>query len=188
MMAPTPLFHVTANNCLLQPATLAGGTLVLTYKWDPARALELIEREGVTNFSGVPTMSRELLAHPDWDKRDTSTLQGMGGGGAALQPDLVEKIDKSLKTGAPSTGYGLTETHGIVTANSAGRYVEKPASCGPVVPTLEAKLVDETGKDLPAGARHRRAALRARLGGHQGLPEPARGHGRGDPGRLVQHR
>jgi acyl-CoA synthetase (AMP-forming)/AMP-acid ligase II len=151
IMAPTPLFHVTANNCLLHPATLAGGTLVLTYKWDPGRALELIEREKVTSFSGVPTMSREMLAHPDWDKRDTSSLQGMGGGGAAIQPDLVEKIAKSLPKGAPSTGYGLTETHGIVTANSAGRYVEKPASCGPVVPTLEAKLVDEEGNDLPPG-------------------------------------
>lgn len=151
MMAPTPLFHVTANNCVLQPATLAGGTVVLTYKWDPGRALELIERERVTNFSGVPTMSREMLAHPDWATRDTSSLQGMGGGGAALQPDLVEKIDKSLEKGAPSTGYGLTEAHGIVTANSAGSYVAKPASCGPVVPTLEAKLVDEAGNDLPPG-------------------------------------
>jgi long-chain acyl-CoA synthetase len=151
MMAPTPLFHVTANNCVLHPCTLAGGRLVLTYKWDPARALELIEREGVTNFSGVPTMSRELLAHPDWSTRDTSTLQGMGGGGAALQPDLVEKIDKSLSKGAPSTGYGLTETHGIVTANAAANFVAKPASCGPVVPTLDAKLVDEAGNDLPTG-------------------------------------
>ena len=150
-MAPTPLFHVTANNCLLHPCTLAGGRIVFTYKWDPGRALELIERERVTNFSGVPTMSRELLAHPDWEKRDTSSVQGMGGGGAALQPDLVDKIDKSLKSGAPSTGYGLTETCGIVTANSAGNYVAKPASCGPVVPTLEAKLVDEAGNDLPPG-------------------------------------
>ena len=151
LMCPTPLFHVTANNCVLHPGTMAGGTVVLTYKWDPGRALELIEREKVTTFSGVPTMSREMLAHPDWERRDTSSLQGMGGGGAALQPDLVEKIDKSLKKGAPSTGYGLTETHGIVTANSAGRYLDKPASCGPVVPTLEAKLVDETGNDLPPG-------------------------------------
>jgi len=150
-MAPTPLFHVTANNCILHPCTLAGGRIVFTYKWDPGRALELIERERVTNFSGVPTMSRELLAHPDWSKRDTSSLQGMGGGGAALQPDLVEKIDKSLAKGAPSTGYGLTETHGIVTANTGARYVEKAASCGPVVPTLEAKLVDEAGNDLPPG-------------------------------------
>ncbi len=150
-MAPTPLFHVTANNCLLHPATISGGRIVLTYKWDAGRALELIEREGVTNFSGVPTMSRELLMHPDWEKRNTSTLSGMGGGGAPLQPDLVDKIDRSLAGGAPSTGYGLTETHGIVTANSGSLYVAKPSSCGRVVPTLEAKLVDENDNEVPAG-------------------------------------
>ena len=151
-MAPTPLFHVTACNCLLHPATLTGSRIVFTYKWDPGRALELIEREGVTTFYGVPTMSRELLQHPDWESRDTSSLQGMGGGGAALQPDLVDKIAGALKgKGAPSTGYGLTETHGIVTANSARFFIEKPASCGPVVPTLDAKLVDDEGNDLPAG-------------------------------------
>jgi len=150
-MAPTPLFHVTANNCLLQPCTLSGGTIVLTYKWDAGRALELIERERVTNFSGVPTMSRELLLHPDWATRDTSSLKGMGGGGAAIQPDLVDKIDRALDSGTPSTGYGLTETHGIVTANSSKLYTDKPASCGRVVPTLEARLVDQGGNVLEPG-------------------------------------
>ena len=84
LMAPTPLFHVTANNCLLQPCTLAGGTIVFLHRWDPARALELIERERVTHFSGVPTMSRELLAHPDWDRArhvvaQESRRRGSGG-------------------------------------------------------------------------------------------------------------
>ncbi len=151
LMAPTPLFHVTACNCIMHPATLVGGRVVLTRKWDPGRALELIERERVTTFSGVPTMSRELLAHPDWATRDTSSLSGMTGGGAAVQPDLVGKIDKALENGAPGTGYGLTETHGIVTANSSRLYLAKPDSCGPIVPTLDAKLVDEEGNDLPAG-------------------------------------
>ncbi|MFM9083315.1 MAG: AMP-binding protein, partial [Actinomycetota bacterium] len=152
-MAPTPLFHVTACNCILHPATLSGAKVVLMYKWDPGRALELIEREKVTSFSGVPTMSRELLLHHDWATRDTSSLQGMGGGGAALQPDLVPKIADALKKsgGQPSTGYGMTETHGIITANAARWFLSKPASCGPLVPTLEAKLVDEDGNDLPAG-------------------------------------
>jgi long-chain acyl-CoA synthetase len=151
-LAPTPLFHVTANNCLLQPCTLAGGTIVFMYKWDTARALELIERERVTNFSGVPTMSREMLLHPDWALRDTSSLKSMGGGGAAVQPDLVDKIDKSLSKGVPATGYGLTETHGIVTANSAKLFTAKPASCGRVVPTLEARLEDEAGEVLEPGS------------------------------------
>ena len=150
-MAPTPLFHVTACNCVMHPATLVGGTLVLMYKWDAARAIELIERERVTNFSGVPTMSREMLLHPDWERRDTSSLRGLGGGGAAIQPDLVDKIDKALEHGAPSTGYGLTETHGIITANSSLMYTAKPASCGRVVPVLEAKLIDELGDDLAPG-------------------------------------
>jgi long-chain acyl-CoA synthetase len=150
-MAPTPLFHVTACNCIVHPATLSGAKVVLMYKWDPGRALELIEREQVTNFSGVPTMSREMLMHPDWATRDTSSLAGLGGGGAALQPDLVHKIAGALKHGQPSTGYGMTETHGIITANSARWFVAKPESCGPAVPTLETKLVDEDGNDLPAG-------------------------------------
>ena len=150
-MAPTPLFHVTACNCLLHPATLVGGKVVMTYKWDPGRALELIERERITNFSGVPSMSRELLMHPDWATRDTSSLVGMGGGGSAVQPDLVHKIAGALKTGQPSTGYGMTETCGIITANSARLYIAKPDSCGPLVPTLEGKLVDEDGNDLPPG-------------------------------------
>jgi acyl-CoA synthetase (AMP-forming)/AMP-acid ligase II len=151
LMAPTPLFHVTACNCIMHPATLVGGRVVFTRKWDPGRALELIERERVTTFSGVPTMSRELLAHPDWATRDTSSLSGMTGGGAAVQPDLVGKIDKALENGAPGTGYGLTETHGIVTANSSRLYLAKPDSAGPIVPTLDAKLVDDEGNDLAAG-------------------------------------
>jgi len=150
-MAPTPLFHVTACNCILHPATASGGRVVFTYKWDPGRALELIERERVTNFSGVPTMSRELLMHPDWQTRDTSSLVGLGGGGAALQPDLVHKIADALPQGAPSTGYGMTETCGIITANGGRWFIAKPESCGPLVPTLEGKLVDDDGNDLPPG-------------------------------------
>lgn len=149
IFAPTPLFHVTACNCLLHPATLTGAKVVMMYKWDAGRALELIEREKVTTFSGVPTMGRELLMHPDWEKRDTSSLQSMGGGGSAVQPDLVHKIAGALKGGQPSTGYGMTETCGIITANAARFYIERPESCGPLVPTLEGKLVDEDGNDLP---------------------------------------
>jgi long-chain acyl-CoA synthetase len=149
-MAPTPLFHVTACNCILHPATLGGGRLVLTYKWDPGRALELIEREGVTTFSGVPTMSRELLAHPDWEKRDTSSLRGVSGGGAQVQPDLVQKIASTVRNAQPGTGYGLTETHGIVTALSARSFLAKSSSAGPIVPTLDAKLIDAEGNEVPA--------------------------------------
>jgi long-chain acyl-CoA synthetase len=148
LMASTPLFHVTACNCVLHPATLTGARIVMTYKWDAGRALELIERERVTSFSGVPTMGRELISHPDFAWRDTSSMAGLAGGGAAVQPDLVGKIDKALKNGVPSTGYGLTETHGILTAVSSRFFTAKPESCGPLVPTVEAKLIDEEGNTI----------------------------------------
>ena len=153
IMAPTPLFHVTANNCLLHPATIGGAKLVLMRKWDAGRALELIEREQVTSLSGVPTMSRELLLHPDWETRDTSSLGSMGGGGAAVQPDLVEKIADTSGPALPSTGYGLTETSGIITALGAAFFRDQPASVGPVMPTFDAKVVDPEGNIVPVGER-----------------------------------
>lgn len=148
-LAATPLFHVTACNCVLHPVTMAGGTVVLMNKWDAGRALELIERERVTNLAGVPTMNRELLAHPDFASRDTSSLSGLSGGGAPVPPDLVDKIDDRFGRGSANIGYGLTETSGIVTANTAECYSAKPMSCGPVVPTLDAKLTDDLGNELP---------------------------------------
>ena len=162
-MAPTPLFHVTACNCLLHPATLTGGRIVLTYKWNPARALELIERERRHELlRRADDEPRAAIATRTGRRATTRRCWRMGGGGAPLQPDLVEKIDQSLEGGAPSTGYGLTETHGIVTANSARFFLAKPSSCGPVVPTLDAKLVDDDGTDLPAGPDTDRPAVRAR--------------------------
>ena len=147
----TPLFHVTANNCVAHAATLAGGKLVLMYKWEPGEALKLIEREQITNLSGVPVMARELIAHPDFNQYDTSSLAALGGGGAPLQPDLVEKIDKQVSTARPSTGYGMTETCGIITSNSSDFFVDKPASAGPAMPNFEAKCVDQEGRDLEPG-------------------------------------
>ena len=152
-MVPTPLFHVTANNCVLHPRTFVGAKIVLMHKWDPARALELIEREQVATFTGVPTMSRELLLHPDWETRDTSSLGSMGGGGAALQPDLVEKISKAKGAVQPSTGYGLTETHGIITAVGNIFFTAKPTSAGRIMPTFDYKVVDEDGNEVPTGER-----------------------------------
>ena len=153
IMVPTPLFHVTANNCVLHPGTLTGAKLVFMHKWDPGRALELIEREKVVIFTGVPTMSREMLMHPDWETRDTSTLAALGGGGAALHPDLVEKIDEAKGAVKPNTGYGLTETHGIITAVGDVFFSTRPTSAGLIMPTLYAKVVDEDGNDLPEGSR-----------------------------------
>jgi long-chain acyl-CoA synthetase len=147
----TPLFHVTANNCIAHGMTLNGGKLVHMYKWDPTDALTLIEREKISTFTGVPTMARELITHPDFDKYDTSSLATVGGGGAQLQPDLVGKIDEAVSTARPNTGYGMTETCGVITSISADFFVAKPDSCGRVLPNFEAKIVDEEGNEAPPG-------------------------------------
>jgi long-chain acyl-CoA synthetase len=150
-LVTTPLFHVTANNCLAQAATIAGGKLVHMYRWEAGEALKIIEAEGITNLTGVPVMSRELISHPDFDRYDTSTLTSLGGGGAQLQPDLVAKIDTKVKTARPGTGYGMTETCGIITNISGDFFVDRPDSCGPAVPTLETKCVDANGNEVAQG-------------------------------------
>ena len=147
----TPLFHVTANNCAAYASTAGGGKMVLMYRWDAGEALRLVEREGITSVSGVPVMARELVTHPDFAKYDTSSLLSVGGGGAQLQPDLVAKIDQAVSTARPNTGYGMTETSGIITSVSGDFFVDKPASCGRAMPTFETRVVGDDGQPLAAG-------------------------------------
>ncbi|MEM6775756.1 MAG: class I adenylate-forming enzyme family protein [Pseudomonadota bacterium] len=147
----TPLFHVTANNCVAQVVTLGGGKLVHMYKWDAAEALRLIEAEKVTAFSAVPMMTREILMHPDFETRDISSLKTIGGGGAAMQPDLVGKVPERMPGTRPNTGYGMTETSGIIAAVALEFFMERPTSVGPAMPTIEARCVNADGETLPAG-------------------------------------
>jgi long-chain acyl-CoA synthetase len=150
-LVTTPLFHVTANNCGAYLTTSAGGKLVLMYRWDAGEALKLIAAERVTGMSGVPVMARELLNHPDFATSDTSSLLTLGGGGAQVPPDLVQKIDAKVATARPNTGYGMTETCGIITSISADFYVDKPDSAGPAMPNFEIKCVDDNGQTVPEG-------------------------------------
>ena len=150
-LVTTPLFHVTANNCVAHGTTLAGGKLIHMYRWDAGEALKLIEREKVTSLTGVPVMAREVINHPDFAKTDTSSLVTLGGGGAQLPPDLVGKINSAVETAKPNTGYGMTETCGIITAIAAEFFVDKPDSAGPPMPTFDARCVDEDGNDVAPG-------------------------------------
>ena len=146
----TPLFHVTANNCVAHGSTLTGGKLVFMYRWDPLEALRIIEAEKITAMTGVPVMAREIISHPDFDQYDTSSLLSLGGGGAQVQPDLVQKIDDAVAA-RPGTGYGMTETCGIITSISGDYFIDKPASCGPAMPVFETRVIDGNGNALPRG-------------------------------------
>ena len=96
-------------------------------------------------------MAREVISHPDFSDTNTSSLLSLGGGGAQLQPDLVGKIDTSVQNARPNTGYGMTETCGIITSISGDYFVDKPASCGPAMPCYEAKCVDLNGQAVAPG-------------------------------------
>ncbi len=150
-LVTTPLFHVTANNCAAYGVTAAGGALVLMYRWDAGDALKIIESERVTGMSGVPIMARELIGHPDFPNTDTSSLLALSGGGAQVPPDQVLKIDEAVETARPTTGYGMTETCGIITSIGGDFYVDRPASAGPAMPVYEAKCVDDDGNEVPLG-------------------------------------
>ncbi|MER5421526.1 class I adenylate-forming enzyme family protein [Streptosporangium roseum] len=146
-----PLFHVTGCFAVMTTTMFTGGGLVLMYKWDAGRALELIEREKVTTFSGVPTNVWQLLSHPDLDKHDISSLNSLGYGGAPAPPKLLERITELLPSRSPSNGYGLTETTALTINNGGVDYLAKPDSIGLPMPVVEVKIADPLGDELPAG-------------------------------------
>ena len=147
----TPLFHVTANNCGAYLTSAAGGTIVLMYRWDAGEALRIIAKERVTSIGGVPVMARELINHPDFATTDVSSLTALSGGGAQVPPDLVLKIEAKVASARPSTGYGMTETCGIITSVSGDFFVDKPDSAGPAMPSYEARCVDDAGNSVGPG-------------------------------------
>jgi long-chain acyl-CoA synthetase len=146
-----PFFHATGCHSILAASTAIGNKLVMMYKWDPERALELIERERLAQFGGVPAMVWQVLESPSFRKRDLSSVTSIAYGGAPAPPELVARIEQEFPKVAPSNGYGLTETSSVTTFNSAEDYLRKPDSVGAPVAVCDVRVVDEDGEDVPAG-------------------------------------
>jgi long-chain acyl-CoA synthetase len=146
-----PFFHATGCHSILVASMLIGSKLVMMYKWDPERALELIERERITQFGGVPAMVWQVLESPSFAKRDLSSVASIGYGGAPAPPELVARLKQEFPEVAPSNGYGLTETSSVTTLNSAEDYQARPDSVGAAVAVCELRVVDEQGEDVPSG-------------------------------------
>ncbi len=147
-----PLFHATGCHSILVANTAAGGKLVMMQRWNPERALELIEREQVTIMGGVPTMVWQVIESPEFSATDTSSIRSVAYGGAPAPPELVRKITEHFPAGSPSNGYGLTETSSVTSMNSGDDYVRKPESVGPPVPVCDIRIVDADGADAQPGA------------------------------------
>jgi len=146
-----PLFHVTGAVPVMLSCFASGLKLVIMYRWDPERALELIERERVTNFVGVPTQSWDLLQSPGFAEHDTSSLVAVGGGGAPAPPELVRKVSANFAKAGPNIGYGMTETNAYGPQNNGQDYLDHPTSTGRSTPILDVQVRDEAGEPVPAG-------------------------------------
>ena len=145
-----PLFHVTGLVVQLLTSFRGGRKLIGMYKWDVDEALKIIERERVTSFNGVPTMSYELVKSDKLKDYDLSSLQSAGGGGAPMAPEQAREINNKLHQGASGTGWGMTETQGLATSIGGEAYTQRPRSCGRAIPPLvKVKAVDDAGNDLP---------------------------------------
>jgi long-chain acyl-CoA synthetase len=146
-----PLFHVTGTFSALITTMFTGGGLVLMYKWDPGKALQIIERERVTTTIGVPTNSWQLMSHPDFAKYDLSSLTTLGYGGAPAPPKLLERITSELPDRAPSNGYGMTETTGLAVGIGGPDYQARPDSIGLPTAVVDVRVIDPMGGELPPG-------------------------------------
>lgn len=148
-----PLFHVTGCIPVLLSCIVTKSKLVVMYRWNAEKALELIERERITNFIGVPTQSWDLVNSPRFADFDTSSLRGVGGGGAPAPTALVERVAGSVKSGGPTLGYGMTETNAYGPNNSGTDYLTHPTSTGRVMPIMRIQVRDPVGRQVPTGER-----------------------------------
>jgi long-chain acyl-CoA synthetase len=159
-----PLFHATGCHSVMVANLAAGGKIVMMHHFDPERALELIERERIGTFGGVPAMVMQVLDSPNFSKADTSSIRGVSYGGAPAPPDLVRRIREAWPVGQPSNGYGLTETSSVTSMNSGGDYVARPESVGPPVPVCDVAVVPEDfSADEPDGTIPRGPDVRGEL-------------------------
>mmetsp|Transcript_56287 Transcript_56287/g.119805 ORF Transcript_56287/g.119805 Transcript_56287/m.119805 type:complete len:587 (-) Transcript_56287:174-1934(-) len=148
----SPLFHATGTHGGLFTALCNGSKLCLMYKWDPSKALQIVQDEKVVSLVGVPTMTYDLVNHPDFGKYDTSSLAAVGGGGAAFAAPMIKRVNSKFKSAKAGTGYGLTETNAISVVMPGNLFPHRPTSCGIPIAHMEVCVLDEFDKKAPRGA------------------------------------
>ena len=152
IMGCLPLFHVFGLTCGLNASVATAGTLTLLPRFDPAKALDIVQRDGVTIFEGVPTMYAAMLHHPDdqgSDAAKAATLRVCVSGGAALPVEILRGFEEKFGC-MILEGYGLSETSPVASFNHPDR-VRKPGSIGTPVEGVEMRLVDDEGNTAPDG-------------------------------------
>ena len=149
MMGCLPLFHVFGLTCGLNATILAGGTLTLLPRFDPGKALDIVARDNVTIFEGVPTMYAGMLHHPAADSADTASLRLCVSGGAALPVEILRGFEQKFGC-MILEGYGLSETSPVASFNHPDK-PRKAGSIGTPVEGVEMRLIDDDWKTVPGG-------------------------------------
>jgi long-chain acyl-CoA synthetase len=130
-------------------AVRLGATLTLVARFDAGKALEVLARDRVTVFEGVPTMFTALVNHPEQASYDVSSLRVCVTGGASMPVEVLHAFEKSFRC-VVLEGYGLSETSPVACFNHPGG-IRKPGSIGTPVRGVELRLVDEAGRVSPDG-------------------------------------
>ena len=147
-----PLFHVTGEVPVMLNSFVVGRCMVVMSKWDVQEALRLIEQERITYFVGVPTMSLELMTHPDRHNYDLLSLKDITAGGAPRPISHVERLQREFPHAQPALGYGLTETNAVGCINFWGNYAAKPGSTGRAQrPLVDVAILGKDDGKLAAG-------------------------------------
>lgn len=150
----SPLFHVSGlhNGAI---AFLLGGvkSVWLQGRFDPAVAMQVIERERCTGWSFTETVLHRLVNHPDVGRYDLSTVRQIGGGGSPISASLQERAREVFPNASRSLGlgYGLTECSALATLNFGDELLAHPGSVGRPLPTVELEIRDPFGQPLPEG-------------------------------------
>jgi len=149
VLAVVPMFHITGTVSMLHTSIMAGATLVIMPRWDRDLAGRLISRWKVTSWTNIPTMVIDLLASPNFASYDLSSLQYIGGGGAAMPQAVAQRLLElyGLKY---LEGYGLTET---AAPSHANPYENPKQQClGIPYMSTDSRVVDpDTLQELPVG-------------------------------------
>jgi long-chain acyl-CoA synthetase len=144
-----PLFHSFGQTVMMNMAVLAGATLTLIPRFEPTKALEVLQRDRVTIMGGVPTMYVALAHHPDKADYDLSSLRVCVSGGASLPVEVLRGFEAAFGA-ILLEGYGLSETSPVASFNHADRE-RKPGSIGQPIEGVEFRLVDSEWNDVPEG-------------------------------------
>jgi fatty-acyl-CoA synthase len=147
-----PMYHI-GGGAVTEFGTLSKhGTYVLMPGFDAGLALELIETYRGTHSLMVPTMLIALLEHPDFDRRDLTSIQTMMSGAATVPEALVHRVMDRLGCKF-SILFGQTEMHGVISqTRTTDATVDQATTVGQPLPELEVKIADPvTGDTLPLG-------------------------------------